>query len=367
VSELETSAIAFIGTHATQNTYVSVSGGRDSLVALDLATRAGIKKAVFCNTTVEYPETVEYIKTLPSFFDIELTTVSAPRDFFTVIREIGIPSRRARWCCDVFKFGPLAKFAVERGVDAFVTGLRSEESVKRADYEFVDDNPLVPARQLNPILHWKKEDVKRYVKKYRLPLNPLYTHFDRVGCWPCPFKTDQTWEKTKELYPHLIEKLKRELSIFAHKQGINESEFIENNGWMTWIVPAQKRPSAIYSPCEKTSMFWGMNDSQAHRVEKVLPILVKNFRRIGNRIIIPTNGASVTKINILIEKAINCVRCGACLATCPTGALYMDDESITVDVSKCTRCLRCLNTSILRSACVFRNYAPQKQAVVVEF
>jgi phosphoadenosine phosphosulfate reductase len=367
VPDLETSAVAFIVEHATQNTYISVSGGMDSLVALDLAFRAGVKRAVFCDTTIEYPETVEYVKTLPSFFDVELEIVSAPRDFFTVIREIGIPSRRARWCCDVFKFGPLARFSAEHGVDAFITGLRSEESAKRADYGFVDDNPLVPAEQLNPILHWERKDVIKYTKKYKLPLNPMYRHFDRVGCWPCPFRTDEAWKKTRELYPQLAEKLRKELHHFANKMNVNEKDYIENNGWMTWISPTHKRPSAIYSSCEKTAVFWGMNEIQAQRVEKILPILVKDFRRIGRRIRISTDGIPAVKINILIEKAINCVRCGACLATCPSGALFIDGESINVDISQCTRCLRCLNTSILKSACVFRNYAPQKQTVFVEF
>jgi phosphoadenosine phosphosulfate reductase len=368
VSDLETTAVAFIGEQAAgKNIYVSVSGGMDSLVALDLAARAGVKKAVFCDTTIEYRETVEYVKTLPSFFDVELEIVSAPRDFFTVIREIGIPSRRARWCCDVFKFGPLAKFANERGVDSYITGLRSEESAKRADYGFEDENPLVPAKQLNPILHWSKENVIKYVKKYKLPLNPMYEHFDRVGCWLCPFRTDEAWKKTKKLYPQLVEKLEKELSYYARRRGFDEKEFIENNGWMTWIVPIKKRPSAIYSPCEKTAIFWGMDECQARRVEKILPILVEDFRRIGRRIRISTKGIPEVKINILIEKAINCIRCGACLAACPTGALFIDEESINVDMSRCTKCLRCLNTSILKGACVFRNYAPQRQTVAVEF
>jgi len=365
--DLETNAVAFIKENASKNSYVSVSGGKDSLVVLDLAVRAGVKKAVFCNTTIEYPETVDYVKKLPSFFDIELNVVSAPRDFFTVIKEIGFPSRRTRWCCDVFKFGPLARFVTERDVDAFITGLRREESSKRGDYGFSDDNPMVPAKQLNPIINWSKEDVLGYIKKYNLPLNPLYKHFDRVGCWPCPFRTDAAWDKTKELYPQLVEKMKQELSSFAARKGIDEERFIDNNGWMTWIVPMEKRPSAIYSPCEKTSIFWGMNEEQAKRVEKILPILVKDFRRVGRKIRISTDGIPVVKINILIEKAINCMRCGACLATCPTGALFLDEESVNVKIDKCTKCLRCLNTHVLKGACVFRNYAPQKQTVAVEF
>ncbi|GAH57949.1 unnamed protein product, partial [marine sediment metagenome] len=42
--------------------------GKDSLVALDLSIRAGIKKFIFGNTTLSYPGTLEYIDKLEKYY-----------------------------------------------------------------------------------------------------------------------------------------------------------------------------------------------------------------------------------------------------------------------------------------------------------
>ena len=47
----EKTAINFLQKY-NKNTYVCFSGGKDSLVALDLAIKSGINNAVFCDTTM---------------------------------------------------------------------------------------------------------------------------------------------------------------------------------------------------------------------------------------------------------------------------------------------------------------------------
>ena len=62
----------------------------------------------------------------------------------------------------------------------------------------------------------------------------------------------------------------------------------------------------------------------------------------------------------LVEKAVNCVGCGACTATCKNNALCVENGYLEVRTDKCTHCLACLNTNLLKGACVFRNYSTRR-------
>jgi len=368
--ELEFRAISFIRENATENTVVSISGGKDSLVALDLSIRAGLDRAVFCDTTIEFRETVEYIKFLKDFYGIKIDIVRAPKDFFEIVQKVGFPSRRRRWCCDVFKFAPLAKYALENNIDAFITGLRKDESVFRSSYITIDRNPLVPVRQLNPILEWSERDVWNYIKKYALPINPLYKYFKRLGCWCCPFKTKEEWEKIKRYFPELYNKLKKELLRYAEKLGIKDQEkFVDKFGWTSWASPIDKFYAVFSNPCDKGKPLRHlvfMDEQAGMAVAELLPILCDMFEihENGKIICIPINIPG-KKLNILIEKAINCIGCGACSATCKSGALSIKDGHLKLNRDKCTHCLSCLNTNLLKGACIVRNYAPKRATIFI--
>ena len=71
-----------------RNSSVSISGGKDSLVAMDLSMRAGIKKFIFGNTTLTYPGTLEYIDKLENHYDIKIdrSTKVKPCFFLMVMK-----------------------------------------------------------------------------------------------------------------------------------------------------------------------------------------------------------------------------------------------------------------------------------------
>ncbi len=71
-------------------------------------------------------------------------------------------------------------------------------------------------------------------------------------------------------------------------------------------------------------------------------------------------------MNILVEKALNCLKCGACTSLCKNGALVLKDNGLWVDKNKCVHCLKCLNASVksLRGACIARNYSRKKLRII---
>jgi phosphoadenosine phosphosulfate reductase len=357
---------------------VSFSGGKDSLVALDLAVRAGIRKAVFCNTTAEFDQTLPYIKRVRDFYGIDLTVVSSELNFFEAIGYIGLPSRRARWCCDVFKFAPIAKYGRDSGIKIFITGLRRDESNRRKFYTTIDRNPVLPFTQFNPILEWSDKDVWEYIHAYSLPYHPLYDiGFDRIGCWCCPYKTDKEWELMRKLFPEKIDFFERILHRQAEKMKLKDRErFVEGRGWTSWISPVRRVSVGRIRPCETNNMadidvcyikFSGKEDENIKRVKRLLPILTDLFWTTSDgEIKIIMDRSKRKKLRILLEKALNCISCGVCTSLCPTGALKVDELSVYVEKSSCTQCEMCIKGSatILRGACIVRNYAVRPATLV---
>jgi len=370
LAEKEKAALAYLSSISDRKVAVSFSGGKDSLVALDLARRVRIKKAVFCDTTVEFDETRKFVEDVGAFYGMDIDVVRAPIAFFEMVKHVGFPSRILRWCCDVFKFGPLSNYAVSEDLYGFVTGLRMKESDKRSRYKILDNNPLVPVKQINPILEWSDDDVWSYIKDNSLPINPLYKHFDRIGCWCCPFRTDEDWKKIKKIFPERACSFEKLLDDFAVRMKVDDREkFIAGRGWTAWASPVKKISVGLYSPCQKGRdqidlIFSGQDDEQIRRILRILPIITDNYFKTGNKLRITVKDIDRRRLNVLVEKAINCKACGACTSLCRKGALKVDGLSIKVDPKKCDKCGKCIKTQPFRGACIIRNYSTKIATLV---
>lgn len=88
----------------------------------------------------------------------------------------------------------------------------------------------------------------------------------------------------------------------------------------------------------------------------------------GRRLQITIDSKNRIKLKILIEKAINCVGCGACLSLCKFDALHIENGSVCVDPSKCTHCKKCITSTdkLLRGGCIVRNYSIKKATLLKE-
>ncbi|KAF5424972.1 MAG: phosphoadenosine phosphosulfate reductase, partial [Candidatus Methanomarinus sp.] len=89
--------------------YVSFSGGKDSLVVLNLARNA-LKQsltAYFINTGLEFPDNPEYVKRVCKDLDIELFEIIAGNTFWKHLEKLGPPAKDCRWCCNICKLVPI--------------------------------------------------------------------------------------------------------------------------------------------------------------------------------------------------------------------------------------------------------------------
>ena len=85
-------------------------------------------------------------------------------------------------CCAIRKMEPLERAL--KGKEAWITGLRREQSGARAEVPLVDTSE---ARvKINPLANWTWGDVWHYIKESKVAYNPLHdAFFPSIGCEPC--------------------------------------------------------------------------------------------------------------------------------------------------------------------------------------
>ncbi len=86
-------------------------------------------------------------------------------------------------CCQIRKMEPLARALT--GKDAWITGLRREQSGARAEVPLIDRSDAARVK-INPLADWTWGDVWHFIAQQRIDYNPLHDQFyPSIGCAPC--------------------------------------------------------------------------------------------------------------------------------------------------------------------------------------
>lgn len=177
--------------------YVCFSGGKDSVVILDLVKRAGVKfEAHHHILTIEQPELMHFIfKQYP-----EVINDHPPKTMYQLIQQFGCPPHRhIRYCCWNLK--------TIHGKGRFkVDGIRSAESPRRAKRKKIeDDTKNIGGRFLHLIFDWTADDVWQYIRERNLPYCKLYDEGKtRIGCVFCPFARTADNLANVKRYPQFV-------------------------------------------------------------------------------------------------------------------------------------------------------------------
>jgi phosphoadenosine phosphosulfate reductase len=371
--------------------YVAFSGGKDSVVMLDLIQRAIPHDSfvvVFGNTTMEMSVTYNTVaEAKKRWSELEWYEAKAPFDAQESWMKLGYPARKLRWCCNVHKTAPsiqvLRKIHEKRypgdskpfRVMVF-DGVRAEESDARSTYSMVSEgNKHAVQFNCSPILEWNTTELFIYLFANKLPINELYRYGShRVGCKLCPMGAD--WYECvlnhvypEEVYPliSIIESMtKKDFSTIEERK-----EYIERGGWKSRVggkdihlgdnkITEIKKGDEILFIIKDGNYKW---DTWIAPVGEFAQIGDKRYSIEYKEINMPfevsiDKGITTIKVPILVRtkasirfmylfknalnKAAYCVNCGACMAECAFNALAITNNDIIIN--DCKHCESCLDT-----------------------
>ncbi|BCO28507.1 thioredoxin-dependent 5'-adenylylsulfate reductase [Rhodoferax lithotrophicus] len=168
---------------------LACSLGAEDMVLVHLVNSLQLNIGIFVLETGQlHPETLTLLERLKA-------SSRAPVDVFTPVNEAvvqfvsregkdamykSIALRKA--CCQIRKMEPLSRALA--GKEAWITGLRREQSGARAEVPLIDRSE--PRVKLNPLADWTWGDVWHYIANNQVDYNPLHDQFyPSIGCAPC--------------------------------------------------------------------------------------------------------------------------------------------------------------------------------------
>lgn len=186
--------------------YVSLSGGKDSLVVLHLAVQADANVPVaFFDSGLEFPETIAYLNELESFFKISIDTYRATPSLLDVLVAGGGFDHHSIRCegADLDRLliqEPAGRAAADHGCGV-LWGLRAQESRQRAGL-FSRSLPksciccsdqaqrrrrhggvsvTAAGVRFSPVWDWTDHDIWAHITRHQLPVNPVYRKLRELG------------------------------------------------------------------------------------------------------------------------------------------------------------------------------------------
>ena len=182
-----------------------------ALVAMAAAVRPGVRVFTI-DTDFLFEESRALRRAFTEKYPIDLVVLKGEVTLAEQNRRHGLNlwQRDTDTCCALRKVEPTRRALV--GLDAWIAGLRRDQSATRADIETVElydrsgqaprhslgaadslrSAPLAaydgepPLVKVNPLAAWTRKDTWDYLLAHEVPYNPLLdAGYKSIGCWPC--------------------------------------------------------------------------------------------------------------------------------------------------------------------------------------
>jgi phosphoadenosine phosphosulfate reductase len=150
---------------------------KEESVLIDMLARIEPRaRVITIDTGVLFPETMATWRAIEDRYGISVEVQDAASPD-------GSPWTAER-CCGARKVEALE--AALDGVEAWVTGIRREQSPTRADAAKVEWDEGRGLWKFNPLADWTGDQVWDYIHEHDVPYNPLHDRgYSSIGCAPC--------------------------------------------------------------------------------------------------------------------------------------------------------------------------------------
>ena len=398
-----------------ENIVISFSGGKDSTVTADVVTKALSNPSlvhIFGNTTLEFPATIEYADRFRDNHPLAIFMIAKNDEqvFYDVCQDIGPPARMMRWCCSMFKTGPITRVinSLYRSQQILTFyGIRKSESVSRSKYNRIeDDSESVKIQQqtvASPIFFWKDIDIWLYIMAEEIDFNSAYRlGYDRVGCWCCP-NNNQRAQFLSRIYMAEESKRWREFLIdFAKRIGKPDPEiYVDSGKWKArqggnglpsagdvkirftnctseehakiyrLVRPFNDELVGMFVPFGKIAPELGkrlLRETIILDAKTNVPILsIQPFNQDGYDYAVKIRTMNVADhddlqrmVGYQIKKFNACRKCLKCESICRQGAISIIGDSYYIDPEKCIHCKMCMTAKYLDGGCTMDKYLRTK-------
>ena len=398
-----------------ENIVISFSGGKDSTVTADLVTKSLSNPSlvhIFGNTTLEFPYTIQYAERFRDNHPLAIFQIAKneEQDFYDVCSDIGPPARMMRWCCSMFKTGPITRVinSMYRSQQILTFyGIRKSESVSRSKYNRIEDDAgSVKIQQqtvASPIFFWKDLDIWLYMLGEEVDFNEAYRlGYDRVGCWCCPNNNQRAQFLSRIYMPEQSKKWREFLISFAKKVGKPDPEiYVDTGKWkarqggnglaaagdikIKFTNCTSEDHAKIYSLVrpfddELVGMFVPFGRIAPELGNKLLretivldarsnvPILsIQPFSQDGYDYAVKVRTMNVADhediqrmVGYQIRKFNACRKCLKCESLCRAGAISIIGDYYYIDPDKCVHCKKCMTNKYLYGGCMMDKYLKTK-------
>jgi len=153
----------------------------ESVILDELVRIAPHARVVTIDTGVLFPETLATWRAFEERFGLKVEIEDASG--------VGGPWSGPEQCCGAAKVEALERALA--GADAWITGIRREQSDTRARVELVETDAKRGIHKYNPLAFWTEKDLWHRITDHELPYHPLHDQgYASIGCAPCTLPGD---------------------------------------------------------------------------------------------------------------------------------------------------------------------------------
>lgn len=390
---------------------LSFSGGKDSTVTADLVVRALSDSSlvhIFGDTTLEFPMTMEYSRRFRENHPKAIFKIAKNKEqnFYDMCSDIGPPARMMRWCCTMFKTGPITRVLNKTFRNQHVLtfyGIRKYESASRSKYDRVAENNASVKIQkqtvASPVFLWKDIDIWLYIFTRKIDFNDAYRlGYDRVGCWCCPNNTIRAQFLSSIYMPEQSKKWRDFLIDFAKKIGKPDAEeYVDSGNWKSRQggngLKAANDVKLKFNNCtaEDNAKIYSINKPFSDELLNLFIPFGKISKELGRKLIhevlvleprtnVPimsiqpfdkddyAYGVKIRTMNVdnhedlqrmagyQIRKYNACRRCLKCESLCRHGAILIKNDEYIINPDKCKHCHICVTAKYLDGGCLMDKF-----------